>query len=88
MAACAGLHTESALIAMRHYTPTSDAAHYNEIASAVAHGKGVSSLSGKFDRVDVPAGWLYDLKYDYEKPQVVIKNFRPDHVPSRPSSAE
>lgn len=33
-----------AVAAMRHYTPQSDAAHYNEIASAVAHGRGVSSL--------------------------------------------
>jgi 4-amino-4-deoxy-L-arabinose transferase-like glycosyltransferase len=33
-----------ALTAMRHYALHSDAAHYNEIASAVAHGKGVSSV--------------------------------------------
>jgi 4-amino-4-deoxy-L-arabinose transferase-like glycosyltransferase len=31
------------LLAMRHYAPVSDAAHYNEIASNVAHGHGVSS---------------------------------------------
>src|SRR4051795_9749224 len=32
-----------ALVAMRHYAPDSDAAHYNEIAANVAHGHGVSS---------------------------------------------
>src|SRR5689334_765713 len=58
----------------------------HENTEAVLYGKGVSSLSGKFDRVEVPKGWLYDLKYDYEKPQVVIKNFRPDHVPAFPGA--
>jgi 4-amino-4-deoxy-L-arabinose transferase-like glycosyltransferase len=43
------------LTAMRHYAPTSDAAHYNEIASAVAHGKGVSSV--------YPYVWLHHTAF-------------------------
>jgi hypothetical protein len=58
----------------------------HENTEAVLYGKGVTSLSGKFDRVEVPRGWLYDLKYDYEKPQVVIRNFRPDHAPAFPGA--
>src|SRR5690348_7747977 len=53
----------------------------HENTKVVLYGKGVSSLTGKFDRVEVPQGWVYDLTYDYEKPEVVIKNFRPDHPP-------
>jgi hypothetical protein len=58
----------------------------HENTEAVLYGKGVASLSGKFDRTLVPKGWLYDLKYDYEKPEVVIKNFRPDHAPAFPGA--
>lgn len=43
------------LAAMRHYAPNSDAAHYNEIASAVAHGRGVSSL--------YPYVWLHHTAF-------------------------
>ena len=57
----------------------------HENTKVVLYGKGVSSLSGKFDRVDVPKGWLYDLTYDYKKPEVVIKNFRPDRPPAFPA---
>ena len=58
----------------------------HENTKAVLYGKGVSSLTGKFDRVEVPKGWLYDLTYDYEKPEVVIKNFRPDRPPAFPGA--
>ena len=58
----------------------------HENTKVVLYGKGVSSLSGKFDRVEVPKGWLYDLEYDYEKPEVVIKNFRPDRPPAFPGA--
>src|SRR6476619_4985846 len=58
----------------------------HENTKVVLYGKGVSSLTGKFDRVEVPKGWLYDLKYDHEKPEVVIENFRPDHPPAFPGA--
>src|SRR6478752_3849791 len=58
----------------------------HENTTAVLYGKGISSLSGKFDRVEVPKGWLYDLTYDYKKPEVVIKNFRPDRPPAFPGA--
>jgi hypothetical protein len=58
----------------------------HENTKVVLYGNGVSSISGKFDRVEVPKGWLYDLTYDYQKPEVVIKNFRPDHPPAFPGA--
>jgi hypothetical protein len=58
----------------------------HENTNVVLYGKGVSSISGKFDHVEVPKGWLYDLTYDYKKPEVVIKNFRPDHPPAFPGA--
>ena len=58
----------------------------HENTKVVLYGKGVSSISGKFDRVEVPKGWLYDLTYDYKKPEVVIKNFRPDRPPAFPGA--
>ena len=58
----------------------------HENTKVVLYGDGVSSISGKFDRVEVPDGWLYDLEYDYDKPAVVIKNFRPDRAPAFPGA--
>ncbi len=58
----------------------------HENTEVVLYGNGVSSISGKFDRVEVPQGWLYDLKYDYDKPEVVIKNFRPNRPPAFPGA--
>lgn len=58
----------------------------HENTEVVLYGDGVSSISGKFDRVKVPAGWRYDLDYDYGKPAVVLKNFRPDHAPAFPGA--
>ncbi len=50
------------------------------------YGDGVTSISGKFDRVQVPDGWRYELHYDYVKPAVVIRNFRPNRAPAFPSA--
>ena len=58
--------------------------HENTVA--VLYGKGVTSLTGKFDKVQLPKGWLCDVAYDYEKPEVVAKNFRPDHAPAFPGA--
>lgn len=58
----------------------------HENTRIVLYGNGVSNLAGKFDRVEVPAGWRYDLSYDYDKPEVVISNFRPDHAPAFPGA--
>jgi hypothetical protein len=49
-------------------------------------GDGVTSIDGKFDRVAAPPGWQYDLEYEYDKPAVVIKNFRPDRPPAFPGA--
>ncbi len=50
------------------------------------YGEGVDSISGKFDLVHVPDGWLYDLEYDFDKPADVVKNFRPDRPPAFPGA--
>ena len=50
------------------------------------YGGDVASLSGKFNQVVAPEGWLYDLKYDYDKPEVVLRNFRPDRAPAFPTA--
>jgi hypothetical protein len=47
---------------------------------------GKSSLRGKFDRVELPEGWLCDVEYDYEKPSVVARNFRPNRAPAFPGA--
>lgn len=58
----------------------------HENTEVVLYGDGVSSISGKFDRVEVPAGWRYVLDYDYGKPAVALKNFRPDRPPAFPGA--
>jgi len=58
----------------------------HENTEAVLYGDGVSSITGKFDRVEIPAGWRYELAYDYEKPRVSLKNLRPDRAPAFPGA--
>src|SRR3954469_18340379 len=58
----------------------------HENTTAVLYGPSVSSVTGKFDRVEAPKGWLYDLTYDYKKPEVAIKNFRPARPPAFPGA--
>ncbi len=58
----------------------------HENTEVVLFGPGVSKLEGRFDRVEVPEGWLYDLVYEEAKPAVVIKNFRPAHAPAFPGA--
>lgn len=58
----------------------------HENTRVVLYGPGVSSLTGKFERVVVPDGWLCDVKYDDKTPEVVVSNFRPNHVPAFPGA--
>ena len=58
----------------------------HENTQCVLYGKGVSSIHGKFDQVEVPPGWSYDLTYDDKKPEVVIKDFRPNRPPAFPGA--
>ena len=50
------------------------------------YGGGVSGLKGKFDRVMLPEGWLYELEYDHDLPAVVLRNLRPDRAPAFPGA--
>ena len=58
----------------------------HENTKVVLYGDGVSSINGKFERVEMPAGWRSDLEYDFDKPAVVLKNFRPDRAPAFPGA--
>jgi hypothetical protein len=44
----------------------------------------VEAIQGKFDRVVLPAGWRYDLKYDEPAKTVTLANLRPDRAPAFP----
>ncbi|MCX6954991.1 MAG: pectate lyase [Verrucomicrobia bacterium] len=58
--------------------------HENSVFSF--YGPGVESLVGKFDRVIVPEGWLYDLSYDEPARTVTMRNLRPAHAPAFPGA--
>ncbi len=47
-------------------------------------GPGVESLSGRFAKVVLPEGWLYDLSYDEQTRAVTMRNLRPDRAPAFP----
>jgi hypothetical protein len=47
-------------------------------------GPGVESLTGRFAKVVVPAGWSYDLSYNEKTRAVVMRNLRPDRAPAFP----
>ena len=49
-------------------------------------GPGLAALEGRFDRVVLPAGWRYELKYDESAKTVTLSNLRPDHAPAFPGA--
>src|SRR5262245_13736324 len=49
----------------------------HEETNVVLFGGNVSSIGGKFDEVLLPEGWTCDVEYDYRKPEVRARNFRP-----------
>ncbi len=49
-------------------------------------GPGLTALEGRFDRVELPAGWRYELKYDEVTKTVTLSNLRPDHAPAFPGA--
>jgi hypothetical protein len=58
----------------------------HENTKVVLYGDSVSSINGKFERVEMPVGWRSDLEYDFDKLTVVLKNFRPDRAPAFPGA--
>jgi hypothetical protein len=58
----------------------------HENTKVVLYGDDVSSINGKFERVEMPPGWRSDLEYDFDKPAVVLKNVRPDRAPAFPGA--
>lgn len=49
-------------------------------------GPGVEALEGRFERVVMPDGWRYDLKYDTKAKTVTLSNLRPDRAPAFPGA--
>lgn len=49
-------------------------------------GADVKQVKGRFDKVELPTGWLSDIVYGDKSPFVVMKNFRPDHSPAFPGA--
>lgn len=58
--------------------------HENSVFTLV--GPGVEKLEGRFKRVLLPEGWLYDLQYDDQAKTVLLKNLRPDRAPAFPGA--
>src|SRR5688572_10196009 len=58
----------------------------HENTRVALYGGSISSIAGKFDEVRLPDGWRCDIKYDYEKPEVLAENFRPDRPPAFPGA--
>ena len=49
-------------------------------------GLGVDAIEGKFEKVVLPEGWLYDLTYDEQAHTVTLSNLRPDRAPAFPGA--
>jgi len=49
-------------------------------------GPGVGALEGRFAKVVLPAGWIYDLKYDDRARTVILSNLHPDRPPAFPGA--
>jgi pectate lyase len=49
-------------------------------------GAGVKSVQGRFEKLELPTGWLGDLQYSETAPFVVLKNLRPDRSPAFPGA--
>src|SRR5215475_8655209 len=58
----------------------------HENTEAVLYGKGVTSLSGKFDRVEAAKVCLYDREHYYLQAERESKNVRSDHEPAPPDA--
>lgn len=49
-------------------------------------GPSVEAIEGRFDKVVLPEGWLYELKYDDRAGRVTLSNLRPDRAPAFPGA--
>lgn len=58
----------------------------HESTAVELYGVGVESIAGRFDRVELPEGWLGDVEYDSTKPAVTLRNLRPDRAPAFPGA--
>lgn len=47
---------------------------------------GVDGIQGRFEKVILPEGWLYDLKYGEKEGTVTLANLRPNRAPAFPGA--
>jgi len=60
------------------------APHENSVLPLFAPG--VEALEGRFEKVVLPSGWRYDLKYDDKLRTVTLSNLRPAGAPAFPGA--
>lgn len=58
--------------------------HENSVLQLFAPG--VEAIRGRFERVVLPEGWLYDLKYNEKAGTVTLSNLRPNRAPAFPGA--
>ena len=58
--------------------------HENSVLQLFAPG--VEELQGRFEQVQLPAGWRGDVKYDDQARTVTLVNLRPDRAPAFPGA--
>jgi hypothetical protein len=58
----------------------------HENTDVVLFGDKISSIRGTFEDVKLPEGWLCDIAYDYQKPEIRVRNFRPKRPPAFPGA--
>ena len=49
-------------------------------------GPGVQAIEGRFDKVLLPEGWRYKLKYDEPARTITLSHLRPDRAPAFPGA--
>jgi fructan beta-fructosidase len=58
----------------------------HENTTARLFDSSIQAIDGEFEDVLLPKGWLCDVEYVSSPPNVVLKNFRPNHVPAFPGA--
>jgi len=49
-------------------------------------GPGVEAVEGKFDKISLPEGWLYDLTFDAKSRRLTLSHLRPKRAPAFPGA--
>jgi hypothetical protein len=58
--------------------------HENTVVQV--YGPGVEAIEGRFEKVQLPEGWLCDVDYGRRPASVTLRNFRPNRAPAFPGA--